>query len=251
METNIYSKKSQYYDFIYSWKDYEAESIILKQFIKKFKHSPGNELLDAGCGTGTHIQYLQDQFSVMGIDISDSMLKVAKIKNPQLQFKQCDFIQVNFAKKYDVITCLGYSIGYVKNHHNLQKTIKSFAKLLNPGGVLIIEPWFQQAYYKDNSSLIKTYHSNDLNIARMTDFRKKGAISLVNTHYLLSEKGKSVQHWEELHEIAMFDKSEYLQLMTENGMSASYFENGLISPHSSPSSWYESDRGVFIGVKQY
>lgn len=249
METNIYNKKSQYYDYIYSWKDYESEAAILKQIIHNFKMSPGNELLDAGCGTGTHLQYLQNDFSVMGIDISDGILKEAKLKNPQIQFKQCDFIHVNFAKKYDVILCLGYAIAYTKNHHNLQKTIKSFAKLLNPGGVLVIEPWFQQESYQDNSALIKTYQSNELHIARMTDFRKKGIISIVNSHYLVSEKGKSVQHWEELHELAMFEKSEYLQLMSENGLDSEYYEHGLIS--TPPSSWYESDRGLLIGVKQY
>jgi len=252
VETSIYNKKSHYYDFIYSWKNYKTESIILEQLIKKYKRSSGSELLDAGCGTGSHLEHLQDTFSVMGIDISDCLLKEAKIKNPNIQFRQCDFIQVNFAKKYDVILCLGNSIGYTKNYHNLQKTIKSFSKHLNPGGLLLIEPWFQEQYYHDNSSLIKTYHHDDIKIARLTEFRKKGIVSLVNMHFLLSEAGKTVQHWDELHEIAMFDKNDYLQLMTENGLESTYVENGLISSdaHSKkPASWYESDKGLYIGIK--
>jgi len=43
-------------------------------------------ILDSGCGTGTHYSYLAKSYQVVGLDISDAMVRVAKQKNPSGQF---------------------------------------------------------------------------------------------------------------------------------------------------------------------
>ena len=57
-------------------------------------------------------------------------------------------ISLDLNKKFDIITCLFSSIGYVKTYANLEKSITSFAKHLKIGGVVIIEPWFTAETYK-------------------------------------------------------------------------------------------------------
>jgi len=44
------------------------------------------KILDSGCGTGTHYSYLAKSYPVVGLDISDAMIRVAKQKNPTGQF---------------------------------------------------------------------------------------------------------------------------------------------------------------------
>lgn len=43
-------------------------------------------ILDSGCGTGTHYSYLAKSYQVVGLDISDAMVRVAKEKTPSGQF---------------------------------------------------------------------------------------------------------------------------------------------------------------------
>jgi len=94
-------------------------------------------------------------------------LNVAKKKIINVSFKKADMITMNLNKKFDVITCLFSSIGYVKTYPNLQKAMKSFAKHLKTGGVVIIEPWFTKSAYKAGTPHMTTYESKDIKIARL------------------------------------------------------------------------------------
>ena len=51
---------------------------------------------------------------------------------------------MSLGRRFDVITCLFSTIGYVKTYQNLAKTLRNFADHLRPGGLLLIEPWFTE-----------------------------------------------------------------------------------------------------------
>ena len=137
---SIFKELAQYYDLIYSWKDYQKEADKIKSLIKKHKESDGHDLLEVACGTGKHLPYLKDSFSILATDLNKAMLSVARKNISDVTFKQADMIKLNLDKKFDVILCLFSSIGYVKTYQNLTKTIQNFAKHLKVGGVVIIEP---------------------------------------------------------------------------------------------------------------
>src|SRR3990167_10492121 len=112
----IFKDLAKYYDLIYSWKNYKDESDKIKSLIKKHIKSSSNELLEIACGTGKHIQYLKNDFSVLATDMNKDMLTVAKKNFPSVKFKQLNMIDFNLNKKFDVVICLFSSIAYVKNY---------------------------------------------------------------------------------------------------------------------------------------
>ncbi len=114
MAEELYNNLAKYYDLIYQWKDYEKESREIKRIIYKYKKSKGNDLLEVACGTGSHLKYLQKEFSCLGVDLNNSMLEMAKKKVPNVILKRKDMINLNIKKKFDIILCLFSSIGYVK-----------------------------------------------------------------------------------------------------------------------------------------
>ena len=71
---SVYKQFAKYYDSMYSWKDYKAESERIRALIKMYKTSRGREILDAACGTGNHIQYLKKYFNITGLDMDLDML---------------------------------------------------------------------------------------------------------------------------------------------------------------------------------
>lgn len=147
-EQILYKDLARYYDLIYSWKDYEKESYKIVDLVNKFKKSNGNKLLDVACGTGHHLKYLKKCYSCTGVDYNSGILKVARKEVRGVKFKKSNMIDLDMNKKYDIITCLFSSIGYVKTYSNLKKTIKKFSEHLKQGGVVIIEPWFTPSFYK-------------------------------------------------------------------------------------------------------
>ena len=145
---SIFKELAQYYDLIYSWKNYQQEANKIKSLIKKHKKSVGHDLLEVACGTGKHLPYLKDSFSILATDLNKAMLSIARNNIPDVMFKPADMVKLDLGKKFDVILCLFSSIGYVRTYPNLTKTIKNFAQHLKVGGVVIMEPWFIEAIYK-------------------------------------------------------------------------------------------------------
>jgi len=234
----MYKKLAKYYDLIYHWKDYEKEADSIKNLIKKYKKSDGNQLLDVGCGTGKHLECFIDAFSCTGIDINNEMVGVAKTKFKNAIFEQGDMINFNLKTEFDVILCLFSSIGYVKTYSNLEKTMLNFKNHLKKGGVLIIEPWFTKSAYWVGTPGMTTYDGEDVKIARLNSTKIEGDLSIMEMHYLIAEKDKDVIHFADTHELGLFETDKTLDFMEKAGLKAEFLKDGLME-----------DRGLFIGVK--
>ena len=235
----IYRDLAMYYDLIYTWKDYKTEADTIKQLIATYQKSDGNTLLEAACGTWHHLEYFQKDFVCTGVDINQWILNVAKKKHKKIVFKKADMISLDLNKKFDIITCLFSSIGYVKTYANLEKTMNSFAKHLKTGGVVIIEPWFTADTYKAWSPHLTTYEDKDLKIARAVVSNKKGNLSIQNMHYLVAERNKEVKHYTDTHEMWLFEVEKTLAYMKKAWLTAKFLKDGLMK-----------DRWLFIWVKK-
>ena len=60
----LYKKFSAYYNKIYENVDYVGESEFIKWAVKKYKTSPGIELMDVACGTGSHAMILKNNLKL-------------------------------------------------------------------------------------------------------------------------------------------------------------------------------------------
>ena len=130
--TDFYTRLARYYDKFYEQIDYKTNSVKLHEFIQKYKKSAGITLLDVACGTGTHIMHLMDAYETMGLDLSEPMLEVARQKCPNIEFVQGNMTSFNLGKKFDVVTCLFGSIGY------LTKEVLPRQKALEQGVILAL-----------------------------------------------------------------------------------------------------------------
>lgn len=235
----LYRELAKYYDLIYSFKDYQKEAVRIKALISKYKKSEGKDLLDVACGTGRHLEYLKDEFSCMGVDVSNEMLEVAMKNADGVVFEQADMTKLNLGKQFDVITCLFSSIGYVKSYSNLRETIQSFARHLKTGGMVLIEPWLTKSVFKEGYPSMETYDGRDVKIARLCVSKIRGNFSVLDMHYLVAERGKVVTHFVDRHQLGLFDIDRTLAIMKKAGFQTKFLKKGLMV-----------DRGLFVGVKQ-
>lgn len=235
----IYRDLAMYYDLIYTWKNYKKEADTIKKLISTYKLSKGKNLLEVACWTWHHLEYFQKDFSCMGVDINQWILNVAKKKHKNIVFKKADMINLQLNKKFDIVTCLFSSIGYVKTYANLQKTINSLAKHVETGGVIIIEPRFTTETYKTGTPHLTTYEDKDIKIARAVVSNRKGNLSFQNMHYLVAERNKEVQHYIDTHEMWLFEVEKTLAYMKKAWLKAKFLKNGLMK-----------DRWLFICIKK-
>ena len=237
-QESMWGKLAHYYDIIYANKPYQQEADTIHQLIQKHKQSPGSEMLDIACGTANHIQYLTQYYTITGIDKSPQMLTIAKNKFPQLIFHQADMISFDLNKQFDVITCLFSSIGYVKTYANLNKTIASCTKHLKPGGVLIIEPFFTEQAYTPGTSHATYINQPDIKLCRMHHNQKQGKLAILDFHFLVATD-RGVEYLCDQHELAIFETDKFLDILTTNGLHASYLPDKLVP-----------GKGLYIGTKQ-
>jgi ubiquinone/menaquinone biosynthesis C-methylase UbiE len=235
----LYSELAKYYDLIYSFKNYRKEAFRIKGLVSKYKESKGNELLDVACGTGHHLNYLKDAFSCTGVDINPEILKVARKNVEGVAFGEADMSTMNLGKKFDVITCLFSSIGYLKTYSNLRRTINNFARHLKKGGIVLIEPWFTKATYIVGSPHLSTYDGKGIKIARLNISRIRGNLAVMDMHYLIAEKDKGVKHFVDRHELGLFEVDETLKVMKAADLQSKFLKHGLMQ-----------ERGMFVGMKK-
>ena len=212
-ENKIYNNLSAYYDKIYHLKDYKKESKAVHEIVKKHKKSKGNKLLELGCGTGKHLQYLSSYYDCMGTDLSEGILDEAKKKNKEIMFQKLDMVSFNLNQKYDIIISLFSSIGYVKTRSNLKKTIENISRHLEKGGICIIEGWFSKGEFRDKSVHLHTYEDENLKIARTCYSRKKGAVSELNFHFSIADRKRGIVTFSDKHELGLFEKYYVENLM--------------------------------------
>jgi trans-aconitate methyltransferase len=95
------------------------------------------KVLDLGCGgTGRTInEFLNHGFAVIGIDVSSEMIRLAKLKHPNVHFVHTDFISWNTEETFDLIIAWD-SIFYAPKELQEKAIIKMWRQL-NSGGILL------------------------------------------------------------------------------------------------------------------
>lgn len=234
----MFTNTATYYDEIYASmkKDYAGEAAKANKFIQKHKKTNGRKLLDIACGTGAHANYLNQNYDVEGIDLDTKMIAVAKSKYSSIKFQYGDMVNFSFHRKFDVITCLFSSIGYVRTKSRLQKAVKNMADHLSQGGVLLVEPWFSQDQWTVGRVNLVSINHDDLKIVRMSRSSRRGSISIIEFQYLIGTS-KKIVHSTERHELGLFSEKDYLDAFHSAGLKTVYDSKGL------------NGRGLYLGVK--
>ncbi|WP_429310105.1 class I SAM-dependent methyltransferase [Paenibacillus mucilaginosus] len=127
---NQFNKVAEEYDFV---------NTLLNDYSFFMSNLPlhRGRTLDVGCGSGILVNELSSHFDeVVGIDISDEMLEIAKAKrqHPNTTYLNMDAENLIFDRKFDFI------VSRTTFHHlnNIPSAINNMKKLLNDGGKIVI-----------------------------------------------------------------------------------------------------------------
>lgn len=231
----MFTKSARFYDAIYHFKDYRSAADKLDSTIKRF-FPEAKSLLDTACGTGKHIQLLSDKFDCEGLDLNDELLEIARERCPGVKFICADMTEFSTGRTYDTVTCLFSSIAYVRTIENMFNALTCMSRHLNPGGLLIVEPWFSKDNFWVDHLTANHFDSKDLKITWMYTSKIEHGFSVLDIHYLAGTP-ENVTHFTEKHVLGLFSDSDYRKGFESAGLQVYYDKDGLFG------------RGMYIGVK--
>lgn len=239
-----YHDLAGWYDVIYDarGKDYDTEADTLLAAASEFG-ARLRSLLDVACGTGRHLAAFDRHVDeVVGLDRSPEMLAVAAGRvGPDVVLVEGDQRDFDLGRRFDVVTCLFSSIGYVADADELDVAIASIARHVAPGGVLLVEPFLTPELVEEGGRRdVLTAETAEGVIARVGSSRRDGDVLVVDFAWAVATPA-GVSTTEERHRLALFTRERYLLAVERAGLEASWRDEvpGLIA-----------NRGLLIGRRK-
>lgn len=129
--SSIYNKIAKNYN-----KRFSKPSEYLEYFLKLLPKN--GKVLDVGCGVGIDSNFIKSKkFTVVGIDTSKEMLKIARKNYPEIYFYLNDMRKIKSNdKKFDGIIS-SYSLIHIPKNE-MPKTLKGFNKIIKSNGYIYI-----------------------------------------------------------------------------------------------------------------
>ena len=217
VDESSYARSAEFYDLVYAHKPYAQEAEAVHRAIQAHLRSGGDALLHVGCGTGGHLEHLGRHYRCEGLDLDEGLLAIARERHPGARFHRGDMADFDLGRRFDAIVSLFSAIGYVRAPERLQRTIRAFARHLEPGGVAVVEPWFTPDVFQAGNVMLLTVDRPEVKLARMSNTDVRDGVSLVTFSYLIG-RGPGVEHVEEVHELGLFTHEQTVDAFRAAGL---------------------------------
>lgn len=222
-----YARSATSYDLLYEGagiKDYASEAAAINQLIRQ-RNPEARTLLDVACGTGQHLAYLRDRYSIEGVDVTEQMLDIARARLPGVTLHRGDMRTLDLGRTFDAVICMFSSIGHLTERDDMHEAFRRFARHLAPGGVLIVDGWVRPEEWKPGfRSPMQHARRDDREVFRLVHSRRDGRITTQTHHYLVRDS-RGIDHFVEEHVLALTPTDEYLKAAENAGLRAEVLPN--------------------------
>lgn len=97
-------------------------------------------VLDLGCGAGRHTRILEERWRTIGLDLSMSLLRVARRETKDSPYVRADMRELPFAPdSFDLVVNLFTSFGYFDDDREHVRVLACVGAAMTPGGTLVID----------------------------------------------------------------------------------------------------------------
>jgi ubiquinone/menaquinone biosynthesis C-methylase UbiE len=229
----MYIRSAPWYDRLYHFVDYGEGAAHIRERIRA-EHPDARTLLDVGCGTGRHLEHLAKDYEVQGLDLNEDLLRAAQVRCPAVPLHQGDMVDFALPERFDVITCMFSAVAYVRTLDNFRRAVMNFARHLQPGGIVLIDPWFTPETFWTETITTNVADGPDAKIVWMYSSTRRDRLAILDIHYLVGQAA-TVEHFTERHELGLFTHDEYMAGLRDAGLEPAHDPVGPLR------------RGLYVG----
>ncbi|GGR16619.1 hypothetical protein GCM10010497_18680 [Streptomyces cinereoruber] len=230
---------AEVYEMVYRsrGKDWAAEAEAVADLARG--HAPdADSLLDVACGTAAHLGPFGKLFTTAeGLEIAAPMRELALRRRPGLTIHEGDMRDFDLGRTYSVVTCMFCAIGYLGSIEEMRSAIASMSRHLEPGGVLVVEPWWFPEQFSEGFVAGDLAREGDRTVARISHSTLQGRATRMEVRFLVGEPG-GIRTFTEIDVLTLFTREEYESAFRDAGCSVAYRPGD------------PTGRGLFVGVKE-
>lgn len=196
-----YKDFAQIYDLFMNDVPYKKWVLYLKRIWNKYNFNP-KLIAELGCGTGNiTIQLSNKNYDMIGIDISEDMLAIAKQKSEGLNilYLSQDITQFELYGTVDCIISLCDSLNYILKTNDLFKVFKLVNNYLNPKGLFIFD--INTEYKFKNILGTNTFAETKSNAAYIWEnfYNKNKKINEYYLNFFIKQTQTNYKRFKEIH----------------------------------------------------
>jgi ubiquinone/menaquinone biosynthesis C-methylase UbiE len=220
-----FSIEAKLYDKIWGRHDYDSDVKFLHNLFRRYGCK---KIVDVGCGTGGHaLRLAKLGYEVTGVDISPTMLEIARQKDKDEKVK---FIRGDMRKldkmlekegKFDAAICLGQTFSCLVTNKDVSMFLKGIHCILKKNGLLILDARNAKKIREEYLNQLILDHiiiEKKMQVLLLTfnnRWRKNPNVIIWRPIYLIRENGKIDFQIKE-HKLRRFQFSELEKMLTEN-----------------------------------
>jgi SAM-dependent methyltransferase len=244
-----FAQYAAYYDLIYKDKDYAGECRYIRTLLTEHASGPTKSILELGSGTGAHASLLSEMgFDVLGVDISDCMLKEANARaartglpGAKLTFARGDARTFRTGRSFDAVLALFHVLSYQTSDDDVRSTLATAAAHLRPMGLFIFDFWYgPSVLWLRPAVRIKHFTGNGLEVTRTAEPILQDQTNIVDVNYTVFARSQSelrTDEIREIHRMRYFFLPELAQFLRESGFELLRAEEWVTRSPPSVDTW--------------
>lgn len=244
----MYGNFAEFYDSLTDDVDYKKRTAYLLRLFKKYSKKP-TLLLDVACGTGGFSNHFaKEGIEVIGVDMSEEMLAVAREKSFDLG---CDVLylcqkaeELDLYGTVDGAVCCLDSLNHITDYRNFCKALKKVSLFLEAGCLFIFD---LNTEYKHRSVLgdnVFVIENEDVYCVWANKFKEKNLKVDITLDFFVNEGDKYYRLSEQFSERA-YTMDEVKSALQKAGFEiVEIFDDGTEKPLGE-----KSQRAVFVTRK--
>jgi 2-polyprenyl-3-methyl-5-hydroxy-6-metoxy-1,4-benzoquinol methylase len=222
----VFQQYGEYYDLIYSDKDYEKECDFIEEIFGKYSKPMPKTILDAGCGTGNHaIPLSRRGFTVTGVDASETMIRIAKDKarknKVDIDYHLMDLKKLKLDRKFDACVSMFAVMGYMTENQDVVNVLHNIRSHLNPSSIFIFDFWYGPAVLTIRPTpKMKTVKKGGVQVLRFAEPHLDTYSHLCEVSYslIVTNEKQIVNELKEKHVVRYFFPKEIDHYLSENNL---------------------------------
>jgi len=228
--------------------DYKEETNAFIQAIKAHTKIKSRTLLHLGCGAGGNDNTFKKHFEVIGVDISNNMLDIARSLNPEATYHSGDMRTIRLKESFDVVA-IPDSIGYMTTKEDLSLAIRTANRHLKPGGVLLITALIHEDFNDNNFVYTNSREDVEITLFENNFLPHASGTTYEATYVFLIRQKEKLEIHSETETIGLFDQATWHEVLRKEGFEIEQKKlEHLYDPYIVGEGKYPLT--MYIGIKQ-